>query len=164
MMRTENGGHTSRCEASSQAETAYMEPFILIAEEQPAISELLCWMLHLAGYRVMVCITREAALTWREQAIAPGGLPVVLLMDLSPLCVSEAADFLRCVRAQWQAVYPVLPGIVVLTTHPQVQAELGIRERVLLKPFHVHDLLALIRQATVVASEDVPGAFLSNGE
>ena len=49
-----------------------------------------------------------------------------------------------------QKVCAVLPRIIVLTTHPQAQAELGTRERVLLKPFHVRDLRASIQQVTSV--------------
>lgn len=151
-MITGDGNHTDGCTVSAREETAQMEPLILIAEEQPAIRELLCWMLHLAGYRAMVCIQREAALTWREQATTLEDLPVVFLVDLSSMCASEAADFSRSVRAGWQAVYPVLPRIIVLTTQPQAQAELGIRERVLLKPFHARDLLSLIRLMIPVTS------------
>jgi hypothetical protein len=50
-----------------------------------------------------------------------------------------------------------VPRLIILTTQPQVQAALGARERVLLKPFHVHDLLALIQQAAPVGSADVRG-------
>ena len=46
------------------------------------------------------------------------------------------------------------PSIIILTTQPQVQAALLTRERVLLKPFHVHDLLTLIQQTAPVCSAD----------
>lgn len=78
--------------------------------------------------------------------------PVMLLLDLSLLCANEAADFLCYVRARWQGAFGMLPQIIVLTTSTQVQAALEQRERVLLKPFHVRDLLALIQQGIPVAS------------
>lgn len=136
-----------------RAETIPRAPLILIAEEQPAIRELLRQALCLAQYQTTLCADRQAALLWREQVVTPEEVPVVLLLDLSPFCVSEATDFLACLRTRWQAAYPVPPQIIVLTTQPQVQAELRTRERVLLKPFHVRDLLALVGQATAVAPQ-----------
>lgn len=122
-------------------------PLIVVAEEQPAIQALLMWMLRLAGYDVAVCAGMQAAFTWKEQNRVPEDLPVVLLVDLSLLCTHEAADFLSRVRARWQSAEGVFPHLIVLTTNPQIQADLGTTENVLLKPFHVRDLLALIRQA-----------------
>ena len=72
--------------------------------------------------------------------------PVALLLDVSLLCTKAVADFLRHVRAHWQDA-DVLPQIIVLTTNTQVQADLGQKERVLQKPFHVRDLITLIQQA-----------------
>src|SRR5579859_8064566 len=74
-------------------------PHILIAEDQPAIRDLLCWTLQLAGYRATVCGGRHAALTWRDQAMPSRDFPVVLLLDLSLLGATEVADFLRHLRA-----------------------------------------------------------------
>jgi DNA-binding response OmpR family regulator len=140
-----------------RADAVPVAPHILIAEDQPAIQELLCWTLQLAGYRPTVCAGRQAALTWKDQAMAPGDGPTLLLLDLSLLCVTDAADFLRHLRARWWDAGGVLPQIIVVTTSKQAQAELGIRERVLLKPFHVRELLALVRQVIPVASRSKEG-------
>lgn len=83
---------------------------------------------------------------------------MVLLLDLGLLCTKEATDFLRRVRARWQDTDGVLPQIIVLTTSQQVKAELGMRECVLQKPFHVRDLLALIQQVIPVASRSEDGS------
>jgi DNA-binding response OmpR family regulator len=53
----------------------------------------------------------------------------------------------------------VLPHIIVLTTSKQVQKDLAAQERVVLKPFHIHELLALIQQ--VIPGS--PHAELRNG-
>lgn len=153
MRTTGNGNHTGECTRLPGANDAVqVEPLIVIAEEQPAIRELLRWVLHLEGYRMMGCVDRQAALTWGEQTMIPADLQVMLLLDLSPLCAQEAADFLGRVRARWQAFCRVLPQIIVLTTHPNVQAYLDSWECMLLKPFRVRDLLALIRRAMEVTS------------
>lgn len=130
----------------TRVETVPIAPHVLIAEDQPAIGELLRWALHLAGYRATVCAGRQAALTWRDQPMASEDAPVVLLLDVSLLCTKAVADFLCHVRAHWQDA-DVLPQIIVLTTNTQVQADLGQKERVLQKPFHVRDLITLIQQA-----------------
>jgi DNA-binding response OmpR family regulator len=137
---------------TTSAEVVPVVPCILIAEEQPAIQDLLCWTLQLAGYHPIVCAGRQAALTWADKARAARDIPVVLLLDLSLLDTKEVTDFLRHLRAHWKDIGGVLLQTIVLTTNPRVRAELGRREHVLQKPFHVRDLLALIRQVTPVAS------------
>ncbi len=134
------------------ADVVQTEPLIMIAEEQPAIRELLRWMLHLAGYRLVVCVDRQTTLTWGEQTMVQADLQAMLLLDLSSLCVQEAAEFLDRVCARWQTFFTLPPQIIVLTTHPNVQAYLESRQCVLLKPFHVRDLLDLIRRAMEAAS------------
>src|SRR2546429_7879278 len=83
------------------AEAVPATPSILIAEEQPAIQDLLCWILQLAGYHSIVCAGRQGALTWADKAITGRDIPVVLLLDLSFLDTKEATDFLRHLRAHW---------------------------------------------------------------
>jgi DNA-binding response OmpR family regulator len=147
------------CTALPQADTVPVAPHILIAEDQPVIQELLRWTLQLAGYRATVCGGRHAALTWRDEALPSRDFPVVLLLDLSLLGATEAADFLRHLRADWRDVGGMLPQIIVLTTSTQVQAELGLRECVLQKPFHVQELLMLIQQVIPVASRSEEGSL-----
>lgn len=142
-------GHTTL----SKAESLSAAPHILIVEEQPTIQELLCWVLHLAGYRSTACADRQAALTWKEQAMMPGGDPVALLLDLSLLGVTEALDFLHHLRARWRDAGGTPPTVIVLTTSKQVQRALETREHVLQKPFHVRELLALIQRAISVPSQ-----------
>ncbi len=136
----------------------YAAPHILIAENQPAIRDLLRWILHLAGYRTTMCADRQALLTWREQAL-PGDDPVLLLLDLSLLCAPEAADFLCHLRAKWLDASDVLPQVIVLTTSAQTRAELGTKEHVLQKPFHVREVLALIRRVIPVGSRSAESSW-----
>jgi CheY-like chemotaxis protein len=141
-------GHTTL----ARAEYTSAVPHIVIAEEQPAIQDLICWTLQLAGHRITACVGRHAVLTAADKTMTDGNIPVVLLLDLSLLGTNEAEDFLRHLRARWQDACGELPQIIALTTNTQVRAELGRRERVLQKPFHVQDLLALIQQAISIAS------------
>ena len=124
---------------------------ILIAEEQAAIQELLSTTLALAGYRTTVCAGRQAVLTWLDQITPCGDCPALLLLDLS-LPDTHEANFLSHLRTRWHDACGVLPQIIVLTTSKQVQEDLAPEEHVVLKPFHVWDLIALIRRVIPFAS------------
>lgn len=144
--------NTDGCAVLPQGDTMPVAPHILIAEDQPAIQELLRQALQLAGYRATVSGGRHAALAWRDQALLPSDSPCVLLLDLSVLCMAEATAFLCRLRDDWRDAGGTLPQIIVLTTNTQVQAELGLRECVLQKPFHIRELLTLIQKVIPAAS------------
>jgi DNA-binding response OmpR family regulator len=126
-------------------DTLLAAPLILIAEEHPAIQELLNTALALAGYRTTICAGRHAALSWIDQLTLSGDCPALLLLDLS-LPDTHAADSLSHLRTRWHDACGGLPQIIVLTTSKQVQKDLATQERVILKPFHIQELLALIQQ------------------
>jgi two-component system chemotaxis response regulator CheY len=137
-------------------------PHILIAEDHPAIQELLCWVLQRRGYRTMACAGRQAALTWIDRAMPSGDCPALILLDLSIPCTNDAANFLYHLRARWHDTCGVLPQIIVLTTCKKVQEDLMPMERVVLKPFHVRDLMALIQR--VISSTFRSESHSSSGE
>jgi DNA-binding response OmpR family regulator len=141
-------------------DAASATPRVLIAEDQPAIQELLRCVLQLAGYRTTVCAGRQAALTWIDRVMLSEDYPALILLDLSIPCTNDAADFLRHLRARWHDACGELPPIIVLTTSKQVQEDLTPREWVVLKPFHVRDLLVLIQRVIPFASrsEDCPSS------
>ena len=80
-MTTANSDSGSGPSTIPRADAVPVVPHILIAEDQPAIQDLLCWTLQLAGYRPTVCAGRQAALTWRDQTMASGDGPALLLLD-----------------------------------------------------------------------------------
>jgi two-component system chemotaxis response regulator CheY len=127
-------------------------PRVLIAEDQPAIQELLCWAIQLAGYRTTICAGRQAALTWIDRAMPSEDHPSLILLDLSIPRTSDATDSLRRLRARWHDAYGELPQIIVLTTSKKVQEDLTPIECVVLKPFHVRDLIALIQRVIAFTS------------
>jgi DNA-binding response OmpR family regulator len=144
-MKTVERNELNKHRALPQINTLPAAPPILIAEEQAAIQELLSTALALAGYRTTICAGRQAALTWIDQLTPCGDCPALLLLDLS-LPDTHAANFLSHLRTRWYDARGVLPQIIVLTTSKQVQKDLAAQERVVLKPFHIHELLALIQQ------------------
>jgi two-component system chemotaxis response regulator CheY len=120
-------------------------PSILIADDNPAIQEMLRWAFELAGCRAMPCTGENAILAWIEQARPSLENPPLILLDLSA-STPNATDFLGHLRTEWRGAFGQLPQIIVLTTSKQVLEGLSTTERVLLKPFHVRDLLALVRE------------------
>ena len=136
------------CRALPKPDTLLAAPLILIAEEHPAIQELLSTALALAGYRTTICAGRHAALSWIDPLTIACALlhrPALLLLDLS-LPDTHTADSLSHLRTRWHDACGGLPQIIVLTTSKQVQKDLATQERVILKPFHIQELLALIQQ------------------
>jgi len=131
--------------ALPKPDTLLAAPLILIAEEHPAIQELLNTALVLAGYRTTICAGRHAALSRIDQLTSSGDCPALLLLDLS-LPDIHAADFLSHLRTRWLDACGEHPQIIVLTTSTQVQKDLAAQERVVLKPFHIQELLTLIQQ------------------
>ena len=140
------------CTPPPQTEAVLVAPHILIAENQPAISESA--LLDASAGRVSsyrLCrqanppyLGGQAYDRWRRPGGAAPGSESPRRERGRRLLASPARPLAGC---PW-----VLPQIIVLTTNPQVHTVLGPRERVLQKPFHVPELLALIRQMTPAAS------------
>ncbi len=151
-MTTGNANNACGRMALLRTDVTPAAPHVLIAEDQPAIQELLCWTLQLAGYRTTACAGREAVLTWIDGAMPSGDYPVLILLDLSIPCTNDAADFLHQLRTRWHDACGVLPQVIVLTTNKRVQEDLAPMERVVLKPFHVRGLIALIQRVIPFAS------------
>jgi DNA-binding response OmpR family regulator len=145
-MTTVEQNELDKHRALPQINTLPAAPPILIAEEQAAIQELLSTTLALAGYRTTICAGRQAVLTWLDQLPPSGDCPPLLLLDLSlpDTHDTHAANFLSHLCTRWHNARGMLPHIIVLTTSKQVQKDLAAQERVVLKPFHIHELLTLI--------------------
>jgi two-component system, chemotaxis family, chemotaxis protein CheY len=125
----------------------HTNPHILLVEENPSLQELFSQMLGLAGFRVTVYGGKqEAFVAWINSAHArwSGDVPTCLLLDLSGLSTNPTG-FLYRVRTQWRQVTGVVPQIIVLATNRVVAEEVASQVPVILKPFHMRDLLALIR-------------------
>lgn len=120
---------------------------ILVLDESPAIQDMLCRALDLAGYSSSALAGGERAYAWIEQAIQAGDTPALILLDLSPLSVQkeDAAALLQRLRTRWKPA----PPIIVLTTSKHVEEALAGQEWVFCKPFHVYDLLAAIQEVLI---------------
>jgi len=116
-------------------------PVILVVDDQPAIQEMLSWVLYLQGYQPVCFTSGQEALEWIENTQRIGLRPNAILLDLL-MPVMDGARFLTCLRAQWDAPVP-LPPVILLTVDKNNHDHLGCNG-VLSKPFHINDLYEIL--------------------
>ena len=121
------------------------QPIILVIDDNPAIRDMVSWALELDGYEPAEAAEGQEALDWMSNAAREGRYPSVILLDLT-MPGMDGNEFLQRLQAQWEATHPP-PAIVVITagTHRPDATTLGVAA-VIVKPFHVRDLLNIVRQ------------------
>lgn len=121
------------------------KPLALVIDDQPAIRDMLAWMLHLQGYQASGTMNGQAALDWIDNAQRTGNYPSVILFDL-PMPVARGSKLLEDLRAHWFAPVP-FPPVILLTV---VKTDFNYLKcsDVLVKPFHFADLCAGLKQAS----------------
>ena len=122
-------------------------PIVLVVDDNPAIRDMVSWALELDGYEPAEASEGQEALAWIDNAAREGRYPSVILLDLAMPGMNGNA-FVDQLRAQWEAKHP-LPAIIIITaaTEKQDMALTPIKH-VIVKPFHVRDLLDVVRQLT----------------
>ncbi|QBD81879.1 response regulator [Ktedonosporobacter rubrisoli] len=131
-----------------QHHSADRQPVVLVVDDNPAIRDMVSWALELDGYEPAEAAEGQEALDWMNNAAREGRYPSVILLDLA-MPGMDGQAFLERLHKQWQALYP-LPAIVVITagTGGPDAVSLGV-EQVIVKPFHVRDLLDIIHQLII---------------
>ncbi len=120
-------------------------PIVLVIDDNPAIRDMVSWALELDGYEPAEASEGQEALAWMDSAAREGRYPAVILLDLA-MPGMDGRTFLYKMRAQWEQMHP-LPSIVVITagTGGPDASTLGVQQ-VIVKPFHVRDLLDVVRR------------------
>ncbi len=125
------------------------QPVVLVVDDNPAIRDMVSWALELDGYEPAEAAEGQEALDWMYNSAREGHYPSVILLDLA-MPGMDGDAFLERLRKQWEPVYP-LPSIVVITAKagvPDAQT-MGVAQ-VIVKPFHVRDLLDIVRDLAAV--------------
>ncbi len=120
------------------------QPVVLVVDDNPAIRDMVSWALELDGYEPAEAADGQEALDWMHNAAREGRYPSVILLDLA-MPGMDGDAFLERLHRQWEPVHP-LPSIVVITAKagtPDAEA-MGVSQ-VMVKPFHVRDLLDIVR-------------------
>jgi len=126
-----------------EEETRAGRPVVLVIDDQPAILDMLSWMLSFHGYHPVCIANGQEALEWMKSALHTGQYPVAILLDLF-MPVMSGARFLTSLRDHWNAPVPI-PPIILLTVDKSNHDHLACSD-VLLKPFHIKDLRESLKQ------------------
>ena len=121
---------------------------VLVVDDNPAIRDMVSWALELDGYEPAEAAEGQEALDWMSTAASEGRYPSVILLDLA-MPGMNGHTFLERLHGQWEQYYSSYPppAIIVITagTSGPDAATLGVAQ-VIVKPFHVRDLLDVVRQ------------------
>ncbi len=121
------------------------QPVVLVVDDNSAIRDMVSWALELEGYEPAEAAEGQEALDWIQSAAREGHYPAVILLDMA-MPGMDGYTFLERLRKRWEVSHS-LPKIVIITASTQGPdaAGLGV-DQIIVKPFHVRDLLDAIRQ------------------
>lgn len=126
---------------------ALRQPIVLIVDDNPAIRDMVSWALELDGYEPAEAAEGHEALAWIDNAAREGRYPAVILLDLA-MPGMDGLAFLDTLRTRWKTEQP-LPAIIVVTASNRSSDTSGLNvQQVIVKPFHVRNLLDTIHQLT----------------
>ena len=121
------------------------QPIVLVVDDNPAIRDMVTWALELDGFEPAEAAEGVEALAWMDNAAREGRLPSVILLDIA-MPGMDGKAFLGKLRSQWEPTHRS-PSIVVITAgvNESDAISLGV-SHIIVKPFHVRDLLDVVRK------------------
>lgn len=132
----------------SQSKRAKRAPIVLIVDDNPAIRNVVSWSLQLGGYEPVEAASGWEAARWIEQAANEQRYPTVILLDLA-MPGMDGKTFMDWLHSTWPAQQPS-PAIIIITAGYADEKTLNSHvKQIVTKPFHVRDLLEIIRKWTV---------------
>jgi two-component system chemotaxis response regulator CheY len=124
------------------------QPVVLVVDDNAAIRDMVTWALELDGFAPAVAAEGQEALAWMDNAARDGRYPAVILLDLA-MPGMDGDAFLERLQASWEKARPI-PAIVLITASQNATEvpRMNVKQ-VIIKPFHVRDLLDIVRGLTV---------------
>lgn len=122
-------------------------PIILIVEDNAAIRHVIRWALPFNGYQSAEAANGLEALTWMELAARERRFASLILLDLVMPAMNGQA-FLVWLQTSWLPRYPI-PPVILFTAERLDERALffpACVKQIVAKPFHVSDLLEVIRK------------------
>ena len=124
-------------------------PIVLIVDDNPAIRNVVTWSLRFGGFQPVEAANGFEAIQWMEQASREQLYPSVVLLDMAMPGMNGQA-FLTWLQSSWNDLYP-LPAIILITAghvNEPFDTPATIKQ-IVAKPFHVRDLLEVVRRWAV---------------
>ena len=124
-------------------------PVVLIVDDNPAIRNVVAWSLQFGGFQPIEASNGLEAVKWMEQAANEQRYPAVILLDLA-MPGMDGRAFLEWLQSTWVDRYPI-PAIIVITAgHINEKSFIppSAVKQIVTKPFHVRDLLEIIRRCS----------------
>ncbi len=121
---------------------------VLIVDDNPAIRDMVSWALELDGFEAAEVADGQEALAWMDNAAREGRYPAAILLDLS-MPRMDGDTFLQRLQVQWEQARPIPPVIIITAAQNTPQQPLAHVSQVIIKPFHVRDLLDAVRNLVV---------------
>ena len=132
----------------SQNQRTRQAPIVLIIDDNPAIRNVVAWSLQFGGYEPVEAANGLEAVRWLEQARLEKRYPAVILLDLA-MPGMDGKSFMEWMTTTWPPTYPS-PAIIIVTAGRADEKHFNSYvKQVVSKPFHVRDLLEVIRQWAV---------------
>lgn len=121
---------------------------VLVVDDNPAIRDMVSWALELDGFAAAEVANGQEALLWMDNAAREGRYPAVILLDLS-MPGMDGDVFLQRLQAQWQKARPIPPIIIITAAQNTPRLPPTHVNQVIIKPFHVRDLLDAVRDVII---------------
>ena len=122
-------------------------PMVLIVDDQPEIRQIVTWSLRAGGFHPVEAANGVEAVTQVEQCVHQQQYPALILLDLL-MPQMDGRAFLLWLQSSWSGHYPT-PGIILLSANTIGEEVLALSpaiKHIIRKPFHVGDLLAMVRR------------------
>lgn len=128
-----------------QSQGAKQAPLVLVVDDNPAIRNVVTWSLQFGGYEPAEAANGLEAVKWIEQAALEQRYPSVILLDLA-MPGMDGRAFLTWLQSTWPANHPSPAIIIVTAGHPDEKLLNTYVKQIVTKPFHVRDLLEVVRK------------------
>lgn len=119
---------------------------VLIVEDNAAISTVISWSLRYGDYQPVELANGLEAVRWMEQAALEQRFASIILLDLA-MPGMDGRSFLSWLQSSWLNRHP-MPAVIITTAERFDTRALPFPpcvKHVIAKPFHVRDLLDVIR-------------------
>lgn len=117
---------------------------VLVVDDNASIRDMVSWALELDGFEAAEVADGQEALAWMDNAAREGRYPAVILLDLS-MPGMDGDAFLQRLQTQWEKARPIPPIVIITAAQNTPQLPPRYVNQVIIKPFHVRDLLDAVR-------------------